>query len=129
MKKNLVKNLLSFALIALILIPILSFSMNGANAQLDVGMNEVENTIELGNKDPRETVGEIINVAMLFLGIIAVAIILVGGFQWMTAGGSEEKVGQAKKIMGSGVIGLVIVLSAWGIASFILDRLINATGN
>lgn len=129
MKKNLVKNLLSFALIALILIPILSFSMNGANAQLDVGMNEVENTIELGNKDPRETVGEIINVAMLFLGIIAVAIILLGGFQWMTAGGSEEKVGQAKKIMGSGVIGLVIVLSAWGIASFILDRLINATGN
>jgi nitrate reductase NapE component len=129
MKKNLVKNLLSFALIALILIPILSFSMNGANAQLDVGMNEVENTIELGNKDPRETVGEIINVAMLFLGIIAVAIILVGGFQWMTAGGSEEKVGQAKKIMGSGVIGLVIVLSAWGIASFILERLINATGN
>jgi TRAP-type C4-dicarboxylate transport system permease small subunit len=103
--------------------------MNGANAQLDVGMNEVENTIELGNKDPRETVGEIINVAMLFLGIIAVAIILVGGFQWMTAGGSEEKVGQAKKIMGSGVIGLVIVLSAWGIASFILERLINATGN
>ncbi|HKK54124.1 MAG TPA: pilin [Patescibacteria group bacterium] len=129
MKKTLVKNLLSFALIVLILVPVFVFMTNGANAQIDVGINEVENTIELGNKDPRETVGEIINVAMLFLGIIAVGIILVGGFKWMTAGGSEEKVGEAKKLMGSGVIGLVIVLSAWGIASFILDQLINATGN
>jgi len=29
--------------------------------------------------------------------------------------------------MGAGVIGLVIVLAAWGIASFILGRLISAT--
>jgi hypothetical protein len=45
----------------------------------------------------------------------------------MTAGGNDEKVGEAKKLMGSGVIGLVIVLAAWGIASFILDQLVNAT--
>jgi nitrate reductase NapE component len=124
MKKTLVKNLLSFAVIALILVPVLGITQVSA---LDVGINEVENSVELGNKDPRETVGQIINVAMLFLGIIAVGIILVGGFKWMTAGGNDEKVGEAKKLMGSGVIGLVIVLAAWGIASFILDQLVNAT--
>ena len=124
MKKTLVKNLLSFALIALILVPILGVTQVKA---LDVGVNEVEDSIELGNKDPREVVGQIINVAMLFLGIIAVGIVLVGGFKWMTAGGNDEKVGEAKKLMGSGVIGLVIVLAAWGIASFILDQLVNAT--
>jgi amino acid transporter len=126
MKKTLVKNLLSFALIALILIPVLGITQ--ANA-LDVGMNEVETSVNLSNKDPRETVGQIINVAMLFLGIIAVGIILVGGFKWMTAGGNEEKVGDAQKLMGQGVIGLVIVLSAWGIATFVLNELVNATGN
>jgi len=126
MKKTLVKNLLSFALIALILVPVLGIAQVNA---LDVGTEEVHDTIDLGNKDPRETVGEIINVAMLFLGIIAVGIILVGGFKWMTAGGNDEKVGEAKKLMGSGVIGLVIVLAAWGIATFILERLVNATGN
>jgi len=126
MKKTLVKNLLSFALIALILVPILGVTQVKA---LDVGVNEVENSIELGNKDPREVVGQIINVAMLFLGIIAVGIILMGGFKWMTAGGNDEKVGEAKKLMGSGVIGLIIVLAAWGIASFILEQLVNATGN
>jgi hypothetical protein len=46
----------------------------------------------------------------------------------MTAAGNEDKVGEAQKLMGAGVIGLVIVLSAWGIASFLLDKLINATG-
>ncbi|MFP4514925.1 MAG: pilin [Parcubacteria group bacterium] len=126
MKKFLVKNLLSFALIALILVPVLGIAQVNA---LDVGTNEVEDSIELGNKDPRETVGQIINVAMLFLGIIAVGIILVGGFKWMTAGGNEEKVSEAKKLMGSGVIGLIIVLAAWGIATFILEQLVNATGN
>ena len=126
MKKTLVKNLLSFALIALILVPILGVTQVKA---LDVGVNEVENSIELGNKDPRETVAQIINVAMLFLGIIAVGIVLVGGFKWMTAGGNDEKVGEAKKLMGSGVIGLVIVLAAWGIATFILEQLVTATGN
>jgi len=126
MKKFLVKNLLSFAMVALILVPVLGIAQVNA---LDVGTNEVENSIELGNKDPRETVGQIINVAMLFLGIIAVGIILVGGFKWMTAGGNEEKVGEAKKLLGSGVIGLVIVLAAWGIATFVLEQLVNATGN
>jgi nitrate reductase NapE component len=126
MKKTLVKNLLSFALIALILVPILGVTQVKA---LDVGVNEVEDSIELGNKDPREVVGQIINVAMLFLGIIAVGIVLVGGFKWMTAGGNDEKVGEAKKLMGSGVIGLVIVLAAWGIATFILEQLVTATGN
>lgn len=126
MKKILVKNLLSFALIAFILVPVLGITQ--ANA-LDVGMNEVGESVQLSNKDPRKTVGQVINVAMLFLGIIAVGIILVGGFKWMTAGGNEEKVGQAKSLMGSGVIGLVIVLAAWGIATFILEQLVEATGS
>jgi len=128
MKKNLIKSLLAVALFALILTPVLTLTTNTAKA-LDVGINEVNDTVDLGKKDPRETVGEIINVAMLFLGIIAVGIILLGGFKWMTASGNEEKVSEAKKLMGQGVIGLVIVLSAWGISSFILDQLINATGN
>ena len=123
-EKNISKKSTIICCIALILVPILGVTQVKA---LDVGVNEVEDSIELGNKDPREVVGQIINVAMLFLGIIAVGIILVGGFKWMTAGGNDEKVGEAKKLMGSGVIGLVIVLAAWGIASFILDQLVNAT--
>ncbi|MFP4514961.1 MAG: pilin [Parcubacteria group bacterium] len=94
---------------------------------LDTGVNAVNNTIELGQEDPRTVVARIINIAMLFLGIIAVGIIIFAGFKWMTAGGEEEKINNAKKTLRNGVIGLVIVLASWGIASFILNQLLNAS--
>jgi hypothetical protein len=81
----------------------------------------------LGDKSPLETATALINTAMLFLGIIAVCIILLAGFKWMTAGGNEDKIGEAKKLMTSGVIGLVILLSAWGIAKYVIQQSINVT--
>lgn len=127
-KKLLAKNLLSLAIIMFLIAPVLLIAKN-ASAQLDVGLNEVNNTIQLGSDDPRTIVARIINMAMLFLGIIAVVLILLAGFKWMTAGGNEDKVGEARKLMGAGVIGLVIILCAWGIAQFVLNNLITATGN
>lgn len=89
----------------------------------------IESNLGLGNRDPREIAASVINVIMGFLGIIAVIIILVGGFQWMTAGGDESKIESAKKLMTAGVIGLVIVLAAWGITVFVLNAMLNATGS
>jgi len=125
MSKKILKNLVVFAMLSLLALPIVTMAQN-----IDVGINEIEEGFGdngLGNTDPRTTIARLINVAMLFLGIIAVVIILMGGFKWMTAGGNEDKVSEAQKLMGAGVIGLVIVLAAWGIASFILGRLISAT--
>jgi type IV secretory pathway VirB2 component (pilin) len=65
---------------------------------------------------------------MILLGTIAVAIVLAAGFKWMTAGGNEDKIDEAKKLMTSGVVGLIIILSAWGIATFIINQLSSATG-
>lgn len=128
-KKLLGKSLLSFAIIMLLILPVFAFVRTSAAQGLDVGINEINNEIQLGTDDPRLIVARIINTAMLFLGIIAVVIILAAGFKWMTAGGNEDKVAESKKLMGAGVIGLVIILAAWGIARFVLERLINATNN
>ena len=81
----------------------------------------------LGTSDVRSTIAQIIRVAMGLLGIVAVVIILIGGFKWMTAGGTEDQVGEAKKWIFSGVIGLVIILSAYALASFIITQLVQAT--
>lgn len=81
----------------------------------------------LGTKDVRETIAQIIKVAMGLLGIVAVVIILIGGFTWMTAGGNEDKVAEAKKWIFSGVIGLAIILSAYALTSFVINQLVNAT--
>ena len=81
----------------------------------------------LGNTDFRIVIARLIRTAMSLLGIIAVVVVLLGGFTWMTAGGNEEKVGEAKKLLYSGVIGLAIVLSAYSIANFAINQLVNAT--
>lgn len=121
------KNIFKFLVFTLALSAIIGF-VQLASAQIDVGTNEINDSISLSTTDPRTVAARVINIAMLFLGILAVALIVWGGFVWMTSNGEEEKVAQAKKILKNGVIGLVIILASWGIASFILNRLISATG-
>lgn len=81
----------------------------------------------LGSRDVRSTVASIINVALGLLGIVAVVIIIIGGFTWMTAGGNDEKVTEARKWIFSGVIGLAIILSAYALASWVINQLVDAT--
>ena len=124
--KKIYKHLISLAVVALLLTPVFALQVS---AQADFGLNEVGNGLDnsLSDRDPREIVGSIINVALGFLGVIAVAIILMGGFKWMTAGGNEDKVSEAKKLLGAGVIGLAIVLAAWAVSTFIINSIYNAT--
>jgi len=93
---------------------------------LNLGLNNVSNT-GLGSQDVRTTVSRIINVALSFVGVIVLVIILYGGFLWMTAGGNEEKVGQAKQWIYGGIIGLVIILCSYAIAQFVINSLVSAT--
>ena len=96
-------------------------------AELDVGLDYGTFT-GLGTKDLREGVMMIVQLMLGFLGIVAIIIILYGGFVWMTAGGNEENVAKAKKIISAGIIGLVIIFTAFAIAQFVISNLMTATG-
>lgn len=132
------KNIIAFALAifsvatlaTVTMAPLPVAAQNGDN-ELLWGQNSYEavQNIGLGNKDPRTIVANVIKIILGFLGIVAVIIILLGGFKWMTAGGNEEKVGEARKLIGQGVIGLVIILAAFGIATFVINSLLAATTN
>lgn len=74
-------------------------------------------------------IGNIVYIILSFLGIVAVLIILLGGFKWMTAAGDDSKVEKAKKLIYSGIIGLVIIFAAFAIAVFVLNSLSSATGS
>lgn len=95
---------------------------------VDVGIEEVDAAISLSQDDPRIMFARIINFILLFLGVIAVGLIIYAGFLWMSSGGNEEKISQAKNVLKNAVIGLIIILSSWGIVTFILNRLLQATG-
>ena len=89
--------------------------------------NKIQEITGLDERDPRGIAASVINVALGFLGIIAVGLILYAGFKWMTAGGSEDKITEARKLLVAGVIGLIIILAAFAIANFVLTQLIMAT--
>lgn len=98
-----------------------------ALAAVNVYPNSAGN-IGLGNTNPEDLVVSIINWVLGILALIAVIMILVGGFKWMTAGGNEEKVEGAKKLLIAAIIGLVIILAAWGVSVYAITRLLNFTG-
>jgi hypothetical protein len=102
-------------------------TMVGAQGSDIFGLSYGEET-GLGQQDPRQTAARIIRAGLGLLGIVAIVIVLYGGVLWMTAGGETDKVGKARKVLFSGVIGLIIILSAFAIAQFVLDQLIEATG-
>lgn len=120
----------------LVLLGLGVFVFLGVHAQAPTGpvtANEllpnstIQPAIGLASADIRITIAKIIRVAFGLLGIIAVGLLLYGGFIYMTAGGADEKVREAKTIITNSVIGLVIILSAYAITSFVISRLVAAT--
>ena len=67
-------------------------------------------------------IANIIEAVLGFLGLLFVVLIIWSGYQWMTAGGNSEAITAAKKRMLNAVIGLIIVLSAYIIADFVISR-------
>lgn len=87
------------------------------------GINDFATSgVNLGTKDLKDTIAGIINILLGFLGILTTLIILYGGFIWMTSQGNADKISQAKRIIINGVIGLLIVLSSYAIARYVLKQ-------
>ena len=92
------------------------------------GLGGTFNSAGLGqSSDLKSTIASIINIILGFLGILAVLVILYGGFKWMTAAGNEDGVSEARGLIVNGVIGLVVIFVAWGIASFVISQLQSVT--
>jgi len=126
MKTKLFKNLLASLVLIFVMAPVLALPVMAQN----IGLNYAENIGLSGtNMNPQEAAVSIIKYLMTFLGIIAVAVILLGGFRWLTAGGNEDKIASAKNTIIAGVIGLIIVLAAYAIVQFIVSTTTNIITN
>jgi len=108
----------------LLFMPMMASAQLGNNA--DFGINDLTNS-GLGTADIKTTIQKILNVILGFLGIVATLIILLGGFKWMTSQGNTDKVDEAKRLIGAGVVGLIIILAAYAIVRFVLTEVYQAT--
>lgn len=68
-----------------------------------------------------QTVDTIFAVVFGILGIVAVAVIIIGGVSFITSQGDAAKVTKGKNTILYGVIGLIIALLAFVIVNFVLS--------
>ena len=82
---------------------------------------------QLGTKSATEVIGSVIGVFLSLLGVIALIFIIWAGFTWMMSKGDPTKVKAAQDMMKAAVVGLIVVLASYSIASFVITNLNTAT--
>jgi preprotein translocase subunit SecG len=79
--------------------------------------------------DPRLVAASIIQVVLSLLGTVFFILLVMSGYWLITARGDESKVEKAQATIRSAIIGLAIVLMAYGITLFVTSRVFVANGS
>ena len=75
-----------------------------------------------GGQNLQQLLTTIINYFSIFVGVIAVIMIIVGGLKYITSGGESGKVSGAKTTIMYALIGLVVVALAQLVVHFVLNQ-------
>jgi hypothetical protein len=114
---NQIKNKISLAALA---IPVYADTSLTSSAN-----DDTINIVAKGSGDKLAglTVGSIISGAislvMILVSVVFFFILVMGGLKWVTSGGDEKKVGEARSQITNGLIGLAIVFAAFAIMKLI----------
>lgn len=97
-----------------------------AYAAVDDYLGDIQTGADLSDEPLEDTLGSLIGVVLSVLGIVLLVLVIYAGFLWMTAQGDADQTKKARDIMINAVIGLIIVLAAYAISSFVIDALSGA---
>lgn len=77
--------------------------------------------------DPDLSLGQVVAIVIRgflgLLGVIFIILIVLAGYNWMTAAGDEEKIKKATSTIRSAIIGLLIIIAAYAITYFVFQNL------
>jgi cbb3-type cytochrome oxidase subunit 3 len=124
------KKIVQFLLLPLILLGFfVSFSAVSADDSLvspqtssgNYGLDVTAQNTGLIKKEvtPQKIAGTIVSSALSLLGVLFFLLVIYGGLRWMLSQGNESEVEKAKQVIIAAVIGLIVVLSAYAITTFI----------
>ena len=77
--------------------------------------------------DVLSIVGTVINSLLGLIGGLFLLLTIYGGYTWMTAQGSEDKVKKARNILSGAVIGFIIIFAAYAITQQVINAVANST--
>jgi len=111
------KYFLTSVLVFLIFFPAL------VSAQCNPDSGEVCLDSPITATTPEQLIGTVIKGLLGVVGSLALAMFIYGGFTWMLAAGSSEKVQKGKNILAWASIGLVVIFSAYALVRFVFEGL------
>jgi len=122
------KNLYSKIGAGLSVLPTLALPL-AASAQLTEAQDDITAIGgQLGVQSDLPTmVGLGINVLLSVLGIVFVVLVVYAGFLYLTSAGKEDNTKTAKKLLTQSIIGLVIIVAAYAISSYVIDALVTVS--
>lgn len=103
---------------------------NGLCAGSNLEFTETSGQCNVATSDATTKINNIIhtivNLLSALVGVVAVIMIIVGGFRYITSGGNDTSVTSAKNTILYAIIGLVVVALAQLIVRFTLSKLTNS---
>lgn len=121
------KSITQFTVVSgLMVLGLLLFNVFGASvalAQQAIDVSDqpaIISTLSGGQTGFRGIVLAIVNFFLTFLGLLAVVMVIYGGFLYVGSAGNEESVGQAKKIIMYAAIGILIIIVSFALVNTLL---------
>ncbi|MFZ4632202.1 MAG: hypothetical protein ACOYL8_03305 [Patescibacteria group bacterium] len=75
---------------------------------------------DVNNSDLLTVVASLVQLALSVMGVVFVIFMIYAGFLWLTAAGNDQKVDKSKTILFQSILGLIIVVGAYAITSFVV---------
>lgn len=115
-------SIVSVFLLCFFILPLFVFAQVGPNPNPQTSPSQIVNPLG-ANSSFLTIINNIINFLLAVAGPIAALAIVVSGIQFMTAGGSSDRLGQAKKTLTAAVIGITVLLFSKGIIVILISVL------
>lgn len=95
---------------------------------LDVAAGEGGAGFSEENADSTVLIARLVNAVITISGVIFLILLVYGGMLYLLAGGSEDNVKKAKRLLVSSIVGLIIIVSSYAISFYVFERLAEVTG-
>lgn len=98
---------------------LLDLFVKPAYAQSNLGVPKPDYAVSsIGN-----LLAGLVNASVVLGALLAFLFLILGGFQWITAGGDKAKTEEAQKKITNAIIGLVIIAAAYAIITVVVQFL------
>ena len=131
MKLNIKKIVKTGITLAVLATPMLAFGQSNqvTNGLQTTGLQSLFGTGGLNNSQSlSDLIVNIVRIMLMFAGIVAVAFVVIGGYQYVTSAGNEETAEKGRKTVVNAIIGIILIVLSYVIINVIANLVSTNSG-